>query len=662
MKRLIYLIFICTLFMAGCSDDALLSFFNEFETAVTTQDYELYYSLLSEESKASISEADFIETYTTIFKTMQATSLTLERSDLDTSSKQIPFSLTISTPAGDLTQSDYVLNYVKENNTFKVSWDERLIFPTMQAGDTVALTKTTATRGAIMDRNQELLASNDTLYRVGLHPAIFNASNVETKINQLASILDISSSDITKTLDNVKNPDHFVKLVDILPTASEFNEVSLRKIEGVVIQEVTGRVYKDHKAFGRLLGYVGPITAEELEANKDKGYTTTSVIGKSGIEQVYETTLKGSDGFEIYLMRDTQKVETLIKKEVVHGSDITLSIDSNLQMLTYDKMNQEKGSATAVDPTTGEILALVSSPSYNSNDFTTYMTLSEEAYRESIDYIDRTNRFTALYSPGSTFKLITAATGLKNETLDPNEMKSIVGPQWQADSSWGGYQIRRINNQTKLSLKEAIKYSDNIYFGMNALALTPSQLIEGANSFTIGQSLDIGYPLYDSQVANDNQIDHDILLADTGYGQGEILVSTLNMALAYSTLSNDGDIMNPTLVLTDDFTPRVLNEDVISSKHLPMLQKIFTSVIHDSHGTGHLAHIPNVTLAGKTGTAELKKEQGSTGSENGWFVATDLDNQTISIALMIEDVQTGLGTLGVVEIVGDILEDYLPQS
>ncbi len=137
------------------------------------------------------------------------------------------------------------------------------------------------------------------------------------------------------------------------------------------------------------------------------------------------------------------------------------------------------------------------------------------------------------------------------------------------------------------------------------------------------------------------------------------MVTTLNMALAYSMLSNNGNIMNPNLVLNDSTTPTILKESIVSTDHLTILQDVFSAAVEDSDGTGHLAKIDGVKLAGKTGTAEIKQSQGETGSENGWFVATDLDNSKISIAVVVEDVQNGLGTLGVVSMVGDILKAYL---
>ncbi|MDE5978382.1 MAG: penicillin-binding transpeptidase domain-containing protein, partial [Turicibacter sp.] len=617
------------------------------------------YQLLSSESKEMITEEDFISRYSNIYSGIEATNLIFEMGEIDTENHTIPFSLTMDTLAGKISLSNFELPFIKEDNELKIVWSESLIFPMMKSGDKIKVKTLMATRGSILDRNNEALATDGTLITVGIHPAIFSQEKSGEKIKELATILDINEETITKKLESNSNPDYFVPLVDLLPTSEKLAALENRRSEGILTQTTQGRIYINDAAFGRLLGYIRPISEEELQADPDGVYTQNSEVGKAGLEQVYEKTLRGINGVEIYIERDGNNVQTLAIKEAQNGEDIKLSIDSQLQSTVYEKMNGENGSATAVDPTTGEILALVSSPSYNSNWFTTYMTKADQQHRKDIEYADEKNRFATLYSPGSTFKLITAATGLENGTLDPTEVKTITGSTWQADSSWGNYSIRRINNQTNVTLKEAIKYSDNIYFAMNALALESDALIRGAEKFTIGDALNIGYPISDSQISNSGNITGNILLADTGYGQGEIMVSTLNMALAYSTLSNDGNIMTPTLILNNDYQATILHESVTSDENLKILQEAFTAVIEDPDGTGHLAYIDGIKLAGKTGTAEIKSSQGEKGSENGWFVATDLDSSNISIAMVVEDVQEGLGTLGVVSMVKEVLSDYL---
>lgn len=659
MKKLLLMAMFIFTILTGCSSNEIDLLFSDFNDYLINKDFESLYLMLSNESKELITQEEFVSRYQNIYSGINATQLEIEMGDIDHENELIPFTLSMSTVAGPFSSSDYELPYIKENNKLKVVWSESLIFPMMKSGDKVRVITKNSTRGSILDQNGDALASDGILNTVGIHPSIFDKSNKEAKILEIANLLDISEDLIIKKLEANSNPEHFVPLVDILPGSARLQFLSNREHDGIIIREKQGRVYKNDEAFGRLIGYIGEITAEQLQADEEDVYNKNSLIGKAGLEQVYEKTLRGIDGAEIYIERDGEKLETLALEEPQNGTNVQTTIDPDLQIKIYESMNKEKGSATAIDPTTGYVLALVSSPSYNSNRYSTYVTTTEQQYRESIDYADEANRFTKLYSPGSTFKLITAATGLENNTLNPTEIKNIEGSQWQKDSSWGNYNIRRINNQTQISLKEAIKYSDNIYFAMNAISLGSKAFIQGAEMFGIGADLNIGYPMNTSQISNSGLIDNDILLADSGYGQGQVMVTTLNMALAYSMLSNNGNIMNPNLILTENTTPTILKESIVSSENLTILQDAFSAAIEDSDGTGHPAKIEGIKLAGKTGTAEIKQSQGDTGSENGWFVATDLDHSKISIAMVVEDVQNGLGTLGVVSMVSDILKDYL---
>ena len=240
-----------------------------------------------------------------------------------------------------------------------------------------------------------------------------------------------------------------------------------------------------------------------------------------------------------------------MKKDVVDGNDVKLTIDSTLQTNAYNQLNGEKGAVTAVDPKSGEVLALVSAPSYDSNMFTTYVTKTLKAEREASNNADQINRFSKTYAPGSTMKLITASIGLNTGTLNADDTVTIDDLSWQKDSSWGNYNITRVHNTTTpMTLREAAKYSDNIYFAQLALKIGSENLISGIKNFGIGDEMTFEYPMTASSISNNGSLDKEILLADTGYGQGEIMVTPLNMALAYSALANDGNIMNPRLVLS----------------------------------------------------------------------------------------------------------------
>lgn len=637
--------------------------YNSFTEKWVAADYAYMYEMLTNESKEYISEDDFISRYTNIFSAINANNLTFEvdgEKIKEDGTITIPFKLHMNVITGDLTLTDYKLTLVKEDKDYKVKWDESLIFPNMIKDDKVRVSTTQAKRGNIFDRNGNLLAEDGTLITVGIYPANFNKENVESKITEIASALDISEDNITSKLDANTNPEHFVPLVDILPTDSKLSTLKNRDEDGILLYEKIGRVYHGGEALGRLIGYIGSITAEELESNAQKGYNETSLIGKAGLEQVYEDTLRGDDGAEIYIERGMDKI-TIASKDVKNGSDITLSIDTALQSKIYSEMAGEKGAATAVNPKTGEVLAMVSAPSYDSNTFTTYISKTQETKWEENDYADELNRFNKTYSPGSTMKFLTSVIGLENGVIDPNEEKNIEGLTWQKDSSWGDYKITRVTDPGKaVNLKDAANYSDNIYYGQVALDLGSEKFINGLKSFGIGEELTFEYPMETTQISNDGDLNRDILLADTGYGQGEVMVTPLHMALAYSTLANEGNIMQPRLVISENSEAKVWKEGLISKDNLSILTDTFTALINDSGATLADGAVPGHRVAGKSGSAEIKKSQDdTTGTENGWFVSVDPDSSKISIAMIIEDVKGRGGSHVTIPKVRNVMDYYL---
>lgn len=637
--------------------------FNTFKEKWINNDFSGMYSMLSENSKKYIDEETFVNRYTNIYSAINLKDLEIEISGDIIKNEDyytVPFSLKATTVAGELNISDYKVNIYKEDKEYLINWDESLIFPNMIEGDKVYVRTISHTRGKILDRNDNILAEDGTISVIGIHPSKFDSENRDAKIIELANTLDISEETIINKLNANSNPEYFVPIVDILSTDEKLTTLVNRSDEGIIINQKTSRVYNGGEAFGRLIGYVGSITAEELESKSDKGYTQTSLIGKAGIEQVYEDTLRGEDGAEIYLSRNNEEI-SILKKEVVNGTDIKLTIDSTLQTNSYAQLNGEKGSVTAVDPKTGEVLALVSAPSYDSNMFTTYVTKTKAAEREENNYTDQINRFSKTYAPGSTMKLLTASIGLNNGILNADESVTIDSQSWQKDSSWGNYFITRVNNiTTPITLREAAKYSDNIYFAQLALKIGSENLINGIKGFGIGEELTFEYPMNNSSISNNGSLDSEILLADTGYGQGELMVTPLNMALAYSALANDGNIMNPRLVLTSDSSATVWKESAIKSEYLPTLIEDFSAMVNDADGSAHSAQIDGFNIAAKTGTAEIKASQDdTTGTENGWFVAVDTTSSKLAVAMIVEDVKDRGGSSIPIPKVKAIMEEYL---
>ena len=637
--------------------------FNTFKEKWINNDFSGMYSMLSENSKKYIDEETFVNRYTNIYSAINLKDLEIEISGDIIKNEDyytVPFSLKATTVAGELNISDYKVNIYKEDKQYLINWDESLIFPNMIEGDKVYVRTISHTRGKILDRNDNILAEDGTISVVGIHPSKFDSENREAKITELANTLDISEETIINKLNANSNPEYFVPIVDILSNDEKLTTLVNRSDEGIIINQKTSRVYNGGEAFGRLIGYVGSITAEELESKSDKGYTQTSLIGKAGIEQVYEDTLRGEDGAEIYLSRNNEEI-SILKKEVVNGTDIKLTIDSTLQTNSYAQLTGEKGAVTAVDPKTGEVLALVSVPSYDSNMFTTYVTKTKAAEREANNYTDQINRFSKTYAPGSTMKLLTASIGLNNGIINADESVTIDSQSWQKDSSWGNYFITRVNNITApITLREAAKYSDNIYFAQLALKIGSENLINGIKGFGIGEELTFEYPMTNSSISNNGSLDSEILLADTGYGQGELMVTPLNMALAYSALANDGNIMNPRLVLTSDSSATVWKESAIKSEYLPTLIEDFSAMVNDADGSAHSAKIDGFNIAAKTGTAEIKASQDdTTGTENGWFVAVDTTSSKLAVAMIVEDVKDRGGSSIPIPKVKAIMEEYL---
>lgn len=645
--------------------------FKDYKAKWEKQDFKGMYGMLSSDTKKNITEQQFSDRYSKIYKDIEVKNIALQMTGQEKKigkeeSLSIPFSLNMSTIAGDLKMDSFEAKLVKEKldkgSKWTIAWDENMIFPGMDKDDKVLIDFTHAKRGTLYDRNGKPLAveDKDTLVSIYIYPASFNKDK-DNNIKAMAGILNIDPSVIQKKLDANKDPEQRVDIVKIL-FSDTAKKTALLAINGVRGDRLYGRVYPGGEAFGELIGYTGPITAEELSNNKGKGYNSNSRIGKAGLEKVYESRLKGTDGVTLYISKQTDGKQTdkkvIAQVDAKNGEDIKLSVDMDLQQKIYDNMKNDSGACAALNPKTGEVLALVSSPSYDSNMLVTYRTKDQEASAVIKDALNL-NRFSKLYAPGSTFKLVTGAIGLSLGKINPEEaMNDVKGTEWQGQ----GVKVTRVDNTSEpINLRSAYVHSDNIYFARAALKIGKDDFIKGCSNFGIGEALPFDFPIVKSQVAN-NGINSNQALADSGYGQGEVVASPLHTALIYSTLVNDGNIMTPLLESPGDkVTSKVWKQGAISDKNIKILLDDLTAVVEDPSGTGHKAQINGVKIAGKTGTAELKKSNTDNAEENGWFTAVNTDNPKIVISMVIDNVKNRGESHYVVPLVKNVLEYYLKK-
>jgi penicillin-binding protein len=632
---------------------------NEYVSLLNNKDYAAMYGMLSQESKESISEDDFTLRNKNIYEGIEAKDIKIEIGELkkDGNIATVPYDTTMNTVSGELTFSNS-MDIKKSDGEYSIVWDSKAIFSELEDDYKVKVETSKSKRGDILDRNGSLLATDGTAYNIGIVPG--KLTNKAEAVSQIAKILEITAEDINSKLNaSYVKSDMFIPIKVI--GKNDARKASLLAIPGIMINDKAARVYPLGVQAAHLTGYVQSISAEELEEKKDKEYTQSSVIGKAGLENLFEDKLRGIDGAEIYITdKNGSKITSLVTKEAKNGENIKLTIDNAMQSTLYTQLATDKGASVAMNPTTGEVLALVSIPGYDPNDFVMGMSTAKWDTLNGDPNKPLNNRFKATYAPGSTFKPITAAIGLNTNLLDPNAYKNISGLSWQKDSSWGSYSVTRVSEYAGGSnLLNAMVYSDNIYFAQTALGIGKDKFQTGLKSLGFNESMEFDFGLSASQFATNGEIKTDVQLADSGYGQGEILVNPVHLASMYSMFVNEGSMVAPYLIYKDSPVATMWKSNVITKEAASTVLNDMIQVVESPNGTAHAAQTPGLTIAGKTGTAEIKASQAdSTGTEIGWFAAmtTNRSSNNLLVIGMAEDVKDKGGSHYVVPKVKTVFE------
>lgn len=632
--------------LSGNNNESTLK---NFYTQISEKKYEDMYNSLSSESQKSYDQQTFVERNQNIYEGIEASDFQIEVTD--ETDNELTYNVKMNTIAGEVTF---------ENKTTiedgKIVWDDSFIFPDLTQNDRVRVSEDEAIRGQILDRNGKMLAGQGEAYSVGL---VRGKLNGENDYDQLAELLGLTKESIQKTMSaSWIQDDSFVPLTTIPSTDTQL-ENQLLQIPGVQLNTVEVRTYPYGEVTSHLTGYMQQVTAEDLEKHQGEGYTETSMIGRSGIEAAYEKQLKGTNGATISIVDENGSTKsTVATQEKQDGQDITLTIDIDLQRDLYNAFDEDQSASVAMNPTNGEVLALVSTPSFDSNDFIYGFSTEEWDALNNDEDQPLTNRFRATWVPGSTMKAITAAIGLETDSLDASkdfgaEMK------WQKDSSWGDYFVTTLHAPNPNNLRNALIYSDNVYFAKAALEIGKDNLEKGYKSLMIGEDIPFELALTKSQYTSDS-FDDEILIADSGYGQGQILMNPVQMTSIYSSFMNDGKMMTPHVVKS---TETSVWAEPFSKETTDEIKSDLIQVVEDNNGTAHALNNSQYQLAAKTGTGEIKDSQDdTTGTELGWLsVASTDSSKPIVITTMVEDVKGRGGSNYVVNGVKQPLMSYLQK-
>ena len=411
----------------------------------------------------------------------------------------------------------------------------------------------------------------------------------------------------------------------------------------ILAETKTNREYPYKDITAHITGYVQGITAEELESKAEKGYNNHSVIGKTGLEQVYEERLKGKNGLKIYIEDNNGNiVKTIAETKGNDGEDIKLTIDINLQTKLYEKIKNDKGFFVVMNPQTGEILALVSTPSYDPNKFVTGMTNDEWNSISTNEAKPLFTRFISTWCPGSTFKPITGAIGLTTGNLSEDDEFNYSGLAWQKDSSWGDHKITTLTAYSgKKNLKNALIHSDNIYFAQAALKIGEKTFTEGLDKIKFNEDIDFELDTNKSTYSNSERIEREATLADSGYGQGQLLVNPIHMASIYSAFVNEGNMVKPYIEYKENREKEYLVKNAFSKEAANIIREDLIQVVESPTGTAHDLKVNGVKLAGKTGTAELKASKEEKGKTLGWFNCFTVDEELDKSMLIVSMVEDG---------------------
>jgi len=506
-------------------------------------------------------------------------------------------------------------------------------------------------RGNIFSSNDSLIVHNKSSFAISITPNLWR----DESLYLLSSILDIDTNELKNTIKKYTQhspfiPVKFLRDVDI-ETISAIEEYS-EYISGIDVIVESKRMYQSDAYMAHLLGYTREISPNELETFQF--YRPGDVIGKQGLEKEYERLLRGQEGIKfVSVNKFGQQVNRYEQgssdKISKNGFDLYLSINKQLQLEAEKLLEGRRGAIVAINPNNGKVLAIASSPTYD---------LSEFSGRISIDYynsllndndkpfLDRT--VNSQYPPGSSWKMLIALAGLEEGIIQENTTFQCKGGY-----QYGNRFFKCLGYHGPINVTRAIKKSCNAFFYQLALKLGAEKVTEYGRLFNFGQLTGIDLP----SEKKGNFQDFETLkeryngkvpgwkMLNFGIGQGEILVTPVQMASYIAAIANNGVWNQPHIVknIYNNATNTYQNLDYVTKDYkidansIDIIKQGMWDVVNSPGGTASNARIAGLDVCGKTSTA-----QNPHGKDHGWFTCfAPRNNPKIAIAVMVENAGWG---------------------
>ena len=532
----------------------------------------------------------------------------------------------VETRASRLTFIWFILFSLLALSLFRLQIVRGGYFRSLSEKNRLRLVSLEAPRGKIEDRTGKILASS----RLSFNCTAFlreKPSRIKKSFERLATILGEDVETLEERYRRKKAGAYqSVVLAEDIPLAQAVAiEEQLNLMPGLMIETRPLRTYPYAEATAHLTGYIGPQTQEESEESEFHGYRSSDWVGRDGLEKTYESYLRGhSGGLQLEVDSRGQYLKVLGVKEPKEGRDLRLSIDADIQDYAYKQLEGKRGAVAVLDLASGGLLALVNAPSYDSNLFSSSRGRKDVGKYLTDESAPMMNRATqGQYPPGSIFKVVTALAALEPKKTSLNSSFNCPGFMMVGGKRFGCWKEGGHGQQ---NLYEAYAHSCDVFFYMTGRAAGAEAIHQKAVEF--GYSLASGIDLpgekkghvpskeWKKRRLHAGWYDGDTM--NFSIGQGYLLVTPIQALGMIAAMAEDGQRIKPHLVDKIDgitVAERHSTSMNASPEYIAAVKRGLEEVVNSSTGTGRLAKIPGVRVAGKTGTAETHKDR-----THAWFV------------------------------------------